>query len=1699
MILVGDLLAVLRAQDMMSPIIQNAEKNLRGFKDTIGFSSEEVRRFEKSLNLPVNSLQKLGEETRATGTQLESLMGKARGTTDAIRGTSYQMTLAGRGMLEAGVLLTGLSVAIGAVIRDVIQFGGEFEKQMTRVITLAGATKEQIAEMRQPVLDLAVAAGVGPSELAKGLYVLMSTGRSTAEAMDQLKVSAQMTAIGMGNMHDTTLAVTGAVFAYQKQNLTAADAANILIKSVQLGNMEIQELVPAIARVNPIAAAMGVGFRDVAATIATFTHAGVDAAMAATGVRAMLNNILTDSVKTEKGFAALAKVTGDNTVTMANFRKEMKDKGMVQAMVDLADKTNQYGDASVKAFGQIFPNIRALTQALFVFRENGGMVTNFMKDMNDGVDELAIGTKELHKTWAWQWEQMKVSVEVMWISLSDSLLPMFKSLGSFLTNVLIPAVKGVVSVFNSLPVPFQVLILLFVSLLGIVGPVLIFFGQLTMSIGNIARALPWLTTFFGLNAKAATTAATANLATAAAITSVGTAAAAATPALITYEAAAARMGVALMYGSTGGPVGKGATRFVSLKPTMEAMRAEAALAATAVTSVGTAAATAQVPATTFGATVSALALPLTLVVTGASAVAIGIHSLGASWAVAVGSMAPPIGMLMQSWDKFKDSVEQAKPIWKEFEDFAYKISNLITDTIVVVFDRLKTKIIEVFVALRDVIPGARDFIFIWTVGQIGIKQFLDNITELKITLGNLAQTILSLLPGYKDYVMLTLLIKYGYSEAKKMLDDYSNSMKRQADQVRGNISGAHELAAKTITLAEVQANSAAVIQKLSTGAVGAAVANRTLLDSVAALTSVQRAAIDAGKASGLNSKQILEAMSEEGIAIGVTAEMIGVYEKQMTSAARETKVFAKESEKAATALTDYNRITDSLIEMGMSYEDQLKMTSKEWSEMAITAGNSLKSISNATGEPIAALFLWMNQIKMMKMEQEKFAKDTITSQNAVEVSLANIAALQIKTDGDVYETKIALVDKWAVIETNKINKLSISWTDYWTRLVVLAFERQAKINAIDAEQVIKHQEIIDQLTATNEQWSEYNLALWERYSGIIQQTELDSGNSQLAIIRANAIKAEAENQRHLDRELAQIKKNKALEFWEQVYWSVKATQLAKETTEAILAIKEAQEFDARTDIIVKALDRISQKLGDVARIARDAWKIISNNAIDPKTGEAVVSTSNKWVAGLAAASAIANQVITSTGKIASAIKGALSMAASGAAIGSMFGPMGTAVGAVAGAITGLITGWNAAAKASIAANQAASDEILKMEVNLLNQYGSLANIKIIGDAMGVSLAEAWGSRSQEGLAHFNILVSEFEAKMKALQSALDKYGLSWKDMGQEFKQMTITTGANKLLDELSALTGAGVDWTKAVTAMAPAFSQMVADALASGTTLPDAFLPILKFLEEMNLLTKAPINIASEAGYKTVAELQIVADKAKAVYDFMLASGQYSASELAKAFKAAGDAQDAVWGNIADKYKKQLDELESEYKSLSDSVNKEAEEAVMGVVETQQRARMAQIEIEKVDLEAKKAAEIAAAKEASASSTTAAENDYQTLFRTVVSRSADAAREVYQQWKRAPWEDWSRIPSPPVYPQASGGDYLVSKPTLFLAGEAGTERATFTPAGRSSGGSTNVTVVVQAWDGASVDSWLRRGGNIQMAEAIVPKIPSVVKRYGLGG
>ena len=75
-------------------------------------------------------------------------------------------------------------------------------------------------------------------------------------------------------------------------------------------------------------------------------------------------------------------------------------------------------------------------------------------------------------------------------------------------------------------------------------------------------------------------------------------------------------------------------------------------------------------------------------------------------------------------------------------------------------------------------------------------------------------------------------------------------------------------------------------------------------------------------------------------------------------------------------------------------------------------------------------------------------------------------------------------------------------------------------------------------------------------------------------------------------------------------------------------------------------------------------------------------------------------------------------------------------------------------------------------------------------------------------------------------------------------------------------------------------------------------------------------------------------------------------------------------------------------------------------------------------------------------------------------------------------------------PQAAGGDYMVTQPTWFLAGDAGPERATFTPGGGEPGGLTIGSINVTALPGMDANA---------VADAVMVRIAAKVRANSAAG
>lgn len=111
---------------------------------------------------------------------------------------------------------------------------------------------------------------------------------------------------------------------------------------------------------------------------------------------------------------------------------------------------------------------------------------------------------------------------------------------------------------------------------------------------------------------------------------------------------------------------------------------------------------------------------------------------------------------------------------------------------------------------------------------------------------------------------------------------------------------------------------------------------------------------------------------------------------------------------------------------------------------------------------------------------------------------------------------------------------------------------------------------------------------------------------------------------------------------------------------------------------------------------------------------------------------------------------------------------------------------------------------------------------------------------------------------------------------------------------------------------------------------------------------------------------------------------------------------------------------------------------------------------------------------------------FDTYVRSIMALPQRMSKEVYVQWTETWGSDGGQWQGGQNnnYAQQFGGDYLVTKPTQFLAGEAGPERVTFTPVGSGgrydlqpvSGGGGGGPIIVQVYlDGRMVQETIANG------------------------
>lgn len=246
--------------------------------------------------------------------------------------------------------LGGATVAAAAGVAVVsVKMAGDFQANMTRLVTSAGESTKALAQVSKGVLDIAVATGTSTKQLAQGLYTIESAGFHGAQGLTVLTAAAKGAKSENADLSVVADAVTTALRDY---NLKASDSTRVVntyIAAVSEGKTTFQDFASSLSTVQALAASAGIKLGDMTGVLATLTDHGVSAQEATQQMAFTIRSLEAPSNVAVNTMAQLG-------ISATDVSQQLGQKGLSGTVLDLSRAVLQHmgpsGLVLLNAFNQ---------------------------------------------------------------------------------------------------------------------------------------------------------------------------------------------------------------------------------------------------------------------------------------------------------------------------------------------------------------------------------------------------------------------------------------------------------------------------------------------------------------------------------------------------------------------------------------------------------------------------------------------------------------------------------------------------------------------------------------------------------------------------------------------------------------------------------------------------------------------------------------------------------------------------------------------------------------------------------------------------------------------------------------------------------------------------------------------------------------------------------------------------------------------------------------------------------------------------------------------------------------------------------------------------------------------------------------------------------------------------------------------------
>lgn len=382
--------------------------------------------------------------------------------------TSQKLKTLGQGMKNVGKNAAVKFAVAGAAVTGLIMVFASYEKQMSKVKAISGATEKEFARLKETARGLGKVTKFSAKEAGEGMEFLALAGYNTNQTIAAMPGLLNLAAAGQLELGKASDLVTDILSQYGLEAEYATNASDLFAKVQATANTNVELLGSAILSVGGTAKNAGVSLEETASIIGLLADQGLKGQAAGTA----MNRMILDMVKKSKSL----KKMGINVYDLnGEFRKMADIVGDVEKAI--AGKTAEEAMAikmSVTGiFGQQALNrlLQAGSKRMKEFTKASSDNIGVAKKMADTMEDNVIGAFTI----------LKSALQEAMISIGQELMPAIRGLISFVNklvdrfNNLSPTIKKFIG-FSALAVTA---ILGIVTVLGtLIGSLVILTGVL---------------------------------------------------------------------------------------------------------------------------------------------------------------------------------------------------------------------------------------------------------------------------------------------------------------------------------------------------------------------------------------------------------------------------------------------------------------------------------------------------------------------------------------------------------------------------------------------------------------------------------------------------------------------------------------------------------------------------------------------------------------------------------------------------------------------------------------------------------------------------------------------------------------------------------------------------------------------------------------------------------------------------------------------------------------------------------------------------------------------------------------------------------------------------------------------------------------------------------------------------------------------